>query len=194
MHIFNHPNFDFLRWRWHAIILSWVIILAGAFVIFTRGIPEGVEFAGGTVVIERFDQAVNVDQVRQALDAHYPGGGSDAIVQATGDPAQRMMMIRVPNVGAESGAATQHDRAAGRRRAEAGESRDVPPGGRRNRQRDGRAGTEVQGHLGDGAVARRHPGVSGVPVPTELRRRRGRRDDSRPPDHARVSRVLPATT
>ena len=104
MHIFTNPHFDFLRWRWHAIILSWVIILAGAFVIFTRGIPEGVEFAGGTVVIERFDQAVNEDQVRQALDAHYPGGGSDAIVQATGDPATHMMMIRVPHVGAESGA------------------------------------------------------------------------------------------
>src|SRR3954466_7462183 len=104
MHIFNHPNYDFLRWRWQAIILSWVIILAGVFVIYTRGIPEGVEFAGGTVVIERFDQAVKEDQVRQALDAHYPGGGSDAIVQATGDPAQHMVMIRVPSVGAESGA------------------------------------------------------------------------------------------
>ena len=22
MHIFNHPNYDFLRWRWHAIALS----------------------------------------------------------------------------------------------------------------------------------------------------------------------------
>jgi preprotein translocase subunit SecF len=104
MHIFNHPHFDFLRWRWHAIALSWVIILAGVAVIATRGIPKGVEFAGGTVVIERFDQAVNEDQVRQALDAHYPGGGSDAVVQATGDPAQRMMMIRVPHVGAEAGA------------------------------------------------------------------------------------------
>ena len=30
MHIFKHANFDFLRYRWHAIALSWVIIIAGA--------------------------------------------------------------------------------------------------------------------------------------------------------------------
>ena len=28
MHIFTNPNFDFLRWRWHAVVLSWVVILA----------------------------------------------------------------------------------------------------------------------------------------------------------------------
>jgi len=30
MHIFKNPNFDFIRWKWHAIALSWVIILIGA--------------------------------------------------------------------------------------------------------------------------------------------------------------------
>lgn len=103
MHIFNKPNFNFLRWRWHAIGLSWIIIIAGIAVILTRGIPRGVEFAGGTVVIEQFDQAVSEDQVRTALDRNYPGGGQDAVVQAYGDAALRMMMIRVPQVGAEVG-------------------------------------------------------------------------------------------
>ena len=59
----------------------------------------------GTVVIEKFDQNVSVDQVRAVLDRNYPGGGQNAVVQATGDPAQHMVMIRVPEVGAESGAA-----------------------------------------------------------------------------------------
>ena len=48
MQIFNNPNFDFVRWRWHAIALSLVVILAGVVVIWTRGLPLGVEFAGGT--------------------------------------------------------------------------------------------------------------------------------------------------
>ena len=56
MHIFKHTNYDFLRWRWHAIALSWVIIILGIIVILTKGIPKAVEFAGGTVVIEQFDQ------------------------------------------------------------------------------------------------------------------------------------------
>ena len=74
MHIFNKPNYDFLRWRWHAIALSWVIIISGILAIAKNGIPKGVEFAGGTVVIDKFDQAVSVQQVREALDRNYPAG------------------------------------------------------------------------------------------------------------------------
>jgi preprotein translocase subunit SecF len=103
MHIFKNTNYDFLRWRWHAIALSWVIIIAGVATIATKGIPKGVEFAGGTVVIEQFDQPVSVQQVREALDRNLPGGGQNIIVQAYGDPALRQVMIRVPQVGAESG-------------------------------------------------------------------------------------------
>src|SRR2546428_3724884 len=104
MHIFNHPNYNFLRWRWHAIAVSWIIIIAGGITLATKGIPRGVEFAGGTVVIEQFDQAVSEDTVRAALDKNYPGGGSNAVVQAYGIPASHLVMIRVPQVGAESGA------------------------------------------------------------------------------------------
>src|SRR5947207_7887214 len=104
MHLFKNTHFDFLRWRWHAIALSWVIIIAGVVTIWTSGLRKGVEFAGGTVVIEQFDQAISVQQVREALDKNYPGGGKDAIVQSTGDPAAHMVMIRVPQVGAEAGA------------------------------------------------------------------------------------------
>jgi preprotein translocase subunit SecF len=99
MHIFKNTNFDFLRWRVHALVLSWIVILAGVAMIATQGLHKGVEFAGGTVVIEQFDQAVSVDQVRTELDRHYPGGGREALVQSYGDPSQRMMMIRVPHVG-----------------------------------------------------------------------------------------------
>ena len=104
MYIFKNTSFDFLRWRWHAIEFSWIIIIAGIVAIATKGIPRGVEFAGGTVVIEQFDQAVSVQQVREGLDRHYPGGGQSTVVQAFGDPALRMVMIRVPAVGAETGA------------------------------------------------------------------------------------------
>src|SRR3977135_4084866 len=104
MHIFHHTNFNFLRWRWHGIALSWIVILAGVVLPATKGIPRGVEFAGGTVVIEQFDQPVSVEQVRAALDRNYPKGGQNSVVQSTGRPALRMVMIRVPQVGAEAGA------------------------------------------------------------------------------------------
>jgi len=104
MHILNKTNIDFMRWRWHAVALSWVVILAGLGVILTKGIPRGIEFAGGTAVIMQFDQAPSDDAVRTALNQHFPGGGQNAIVQTFGDPSQRQKMVRVPQVGEESGA------------------------------------------------------------------------------------------
>ena len=104
MHIFTNPNYNFLRWRWHAVVLSWVVILAGLFMIYTNGLPKGIEFAGGTSVIMQFDQTPSVETVREALNRNYPGGGQDAIVQTYGDASLRQVMVRVPQVGAEQGA------------------------------------------------------------------------------------------
>jgi preprotein translocase subunit SecF len=104
MHIFTHTNFDFLRWRWHAIAVSWVIIIAGIVSIATKGIPKGVEFAGGTVVIEKFDRPVSVQQVRAAIDKGMPGVGQNAVVQTYDNPALNEVLIRVPATGGESGA------------------------------------------------------------------------------------------
>jgi preprotein translocase subunit SecF len=56
MHIFKNTKFNFLRWRWEAIALSWALIIAGAVMFWRVGIPLGIEFAGGTEVIEQFDQ------------------------------------------------------------------------------------------------------------------------------------------
>jgi preprotein translocase subunit SecF len=104
MHILNKTNIDFMRWRWHAVVLSWVVILAGLAVIYVKGLPRGIEFAGGTSVIMQFDTAPSDDAVRQALNQHYPGGGQDAVVQTYGDASLRQKMVRVPHVGEESGA------------------------------------------------------------------------------------------
>jgi preprotein translocase subunit SecF len=103
MHIFHNTTFDFLRWRWHAIVLSWVIIIAGIVVGMTRGVPLGLEFAGGTQIITQFDKTPSIESVRQALDRNYPAGGENVVVQSYGDPSQRQVMIRVPQVGGEGG-------------------------------------------------------------------------------------------
>jgi preprotein translocase subunit SecF len=76
------------------------VILAGVLVIWTKGLPRGVEFSGGTIVILKFAQPTNVDRVRSAL-RH----GGDAVVQAYGVPGSNQVMVRVPTSGEESGAA-----------------------------------------------------------------------------------------
>jgi preprotein translocase subunit SecF len=98
MHIFKNSNFDFLRWRWHALVLSWVVILAGVVVIWTKGVPRSIEFAGGTSLIVQFDQQPSIEQVRSGLDSY-----GESVIQAYGDPSQRQVLIRVPTSGAESG-------------------------------------------------------------------------------------------
>jgi preprotein translocase SecF subunit len=120
MHIFHNTQFDFLRWRWHAIALSWVVIIAGLVVGFTRGVPLGLEFAGGTAIVAQFDQTASVERVRQALDRNYPSGGENVVVQSYGDPSQRQVMIRVPQVGGEGGTSLSATRAAVERALQSG--------------------------------------------------------------------------
>ena len=91
MQIFHNPNYNFIRWRWHAIALSAAIIIAGA-VMMTRGVPLGIDFSGGTLVRVKFEQPVSEDQVRGALDA-IPG---DKVVQQFGPVEDREIMIRLP--------------------------------------------------------------------------------------------------
>jgi preprotein translocase subunit SecF len=105
MQIFKTPHFDFLRWRWYAIGLSWLIIMGGLLVIKTKGLPLGVEFSGGTIVIVQFDQQPPDSSVlRNALERAMPGEGQNAIIQRYGEESTRQYMIRVPDVGEESGA------------------------------------------------------------------------------------------
>ena len=91
MQIFTNANFDFIRWRWHAITLSVLVIVAGIVVLATRGLPLGIDFSGGTLVIVEFEQPVAEDLVRTAL-APLPG---EKVVQQYGTEGNEIM-IRLP--------------------------------------------------------------------------------------------------
>jgi preprotein translocase subunit SecF len=104
MRIFENANYNFIRWRWHAIILSLLVIAAGSVIMVQRGVPLGIDFSGGTLVVVGFDQAVSEEQVRQALDA-IPG---DKTIQQYGEAAERRWLIRLPQTQtAEQGASLE---------------------------------------------------------------------------------------
>ena len=102
MSFFKNPNYDFVKWRWHAIAVSLIVILAGVATIATRGLQKGVDFEGGTIVIVKFDQAPDLQRIRTALSSGMAGGG-DAVVQNYGPAENRDVMIRVRRTGQESG-------------------------------------------------------------------------------------------
>ena len=98
MQIFKHANYDFIRWRWHALVLSSAVIVGGFLLMLARGgMPLGIDFTGGTIVVVRFEQKVPEDVVRKALDV-LPG---EKVVQQYGDAALNEVLIRFPQAQGE---------------------------------------------------------------------------------------------
>lgn len=104
MQIFTNPRFDFIKWRWHAIGLSFVVIIAGIVNIATKGLPLGIDFAGGTNVIVKFEQPVGEEQVRSAIAPV----ATESVVQQYGNPEDREILIKLPQTQtAEEGASLE---------------------------------------------------------------------------------------
>jgi len=97
--MFQNANYDFIKWRWHAIFLSALVIVAGIVFGVTRGVPLGIDFSGGTIVVVKFKQPVSDDQVRQALVSAIPG---EQVIQAYGDASLNEKQIRIPQVISEA--------------------------------------------------------------------------------------------
>jgi protein-export membrane protein SecD/preprotein translocase SecF subunit len=91
--LFAGTRVNFTRWRWHALVLSLVLVGAGVATVASRGVPLGIDFSGGTLAVVEFAQdGVTEEQVRRAVSA-LPG---DAVVQRYGAPAERQFQIRLP--------------------------------------------------------------------------------------------------
>ena len=96
MQIFKNPNYDFVRWRWHALALSLVVVIAGMWMIAAKGLKKGVDFEGGTIVILQFNETPDYGRIRTALE-------HDAVVQQYGTDEQRQVLVRVKRTGQEAG-------------------------------------------------------------------------------------------
>jgi preprotein translocase subunit SecF len=114
MRIFHDANYNFIKWRWHALIISVVLIWAGVATVFVRGgLPLGIDFTGGTVLVLEFPKPVAEDAIRSALGSL----GNDAVVQRySADVAKNDIMVRLPQAGQEQSASSLGDAAV---RAEA---------------------------------------------------------------------------
>jgi preprotein translocase subunit SecF len=105
MQILSKTHFNFIRWRWHALALSLLIIGAGVATIVARGgIPLGIDFSGGTIVRLRFEQPVTGGDIQNAI-AGVPG---EKTVQEISGERGPEWLIRLPQmVGQEQGASLQ---------------------------------------------------------------------------------------
>ena len=102
--MFTNANYNFIQWRWHALAFSTLIVLAGVFLVVTRGLPLGIDFSGGTIVVVKFAQPTGDEAVRAALETAIPG---EKVVQQYGDAANNEVLVRLPQIAVEEGASLE---------------------------------------------------------------------------------------
>ncbi len=103
MPLLRVPHIDFVRLRWWAFALSALVIAVGALLATVRGgLPLGIDFSGGSLIVLQFDQSTGEGAVRDAL-----GSIEEKVVQQYGDPADNQVLIRLPITGPESGASLE---------------------------------------------------------------------------------------
>lgn len=82
MEIFKHDsNIKFLSWRRVSIVISTILLLISIGAIATRGLNYALDFTGGVLVEVKYQQPVDISDVRSALDA---AGFNHAVVQSVG--------------------------------------------------------------------------------------------------------------
>jgi len=103
MALFNEPRIDFVGRRWYAFGLSVLVVAAGIVVLFLRGgLPLGIDFSGGSLIVLQFEQPTGEGAVRDAL-ASVEG----KVVQQYGDPGDNEVLVRLPLSGPEVGASLE---------------------------------------------------------------------------------------
>jgi preprotein translocase subunit SecF len=90
MRLFKDINIDFMGKRHLWYIISLVTLLIGISGFFIRGMQFGIDFIGGTEVLLRFDQPVEINSVRMAMDK---AGFTGSEIKSFGDPHD--ILIRV---------------------------------------------------------------------------------------------------
>jgi len=88
MQIFDNPNYNFIKYRWHAVVVSLILAVAGVALFLTRGVNVGVDFAGGASIILKFKGEVPLSRLRAEL--------SQATLQQYGRVQDNAVLIRLP--------------------------------------------------------------------------------------------------
>lgn len=95
----DNTNIDWLRWRHWATVLTVTMVVVSIALLVFRGLNFGIDFVGGQNIRVNFAQPVQIDTLRQRIDAL---GHGEATIQQFGSPQD--VAIRMPVPGDDAGA------------------------------------------------------------------------------------------
>ncbi len=91
MELFREVKIDWLGKKWYFLGFSLIFSVAGVLsLLFWHGLPQDVDFRGGTVVRVKFDQQPDADRIRSAADK---AGLKDARIQTFGPAANHEVIV-----------------------------------------------------------------------------------------------------
>lgn len=102
----DNTNIDFMRLRNLALVLSVLVTIASLAIVGVRGLNLGVDFVGGQMVRTTFAQPVDVEELRNRVEALELG---EASIQEFGGPTSYQIRLPRPEGGetAANAAATK---------------------------------------------------------------------------------------
>jgi preprotein translocase subunit SecF len=89
--LFREVKIDWLGKKWYFLGFSLIFSVAGVLsLLFWHGLPQDVDFRGGTVVRVKFDQQPDADRIRSAADK---AGLKDARIQTFGPATNHEVIV-----------------------------------------------------------------------------------------------------
>ena len=99
MQIFVNTNYDFVKYRFYAVVFSLIWVLVGLGLFLKNGINWGIDFAGGANIILEFQGDPPISRLRADL--------TDATIQPYDRPEKHSVLIRLPQLKKETDYAGQ---------------------------------------------------------------------------------------
>jgi len=93
------PTIEFMRYRRVAMWVSLAVLVVSVALFVTRGFNFGIDFTGGTVIEVAYPQAVDLGELREALEG---AGFEESIAQHFGTSSE--VLIRIPPRAGEKAA------------------------------------------------------------------------------------------
>jgi preprotein translocase subunit SecF len=117
MQLFKTPSIKFLKYKYVALAVTGLIVLAGFInIVFGRGLKLGVDFGEGTLIRVMFKSPISVSDIRQHLASI---GLGNSVIQATGKNRREFQIRTMEIVSTKAGESLESHEVLGNKVIEA---------------------------------------------------------------------------